>query len=370
MHDGAVTAVEACRIGAVGRRRDGGMRYWCLAHRADATAKYGKRARVCRYAHVAPVSPAEYLSLNVDDYPGGIALWGAVPPVYDTTAQGVDRGIHVHARRAADGKKDIDETYRAVSLSGGPLPPGGLAVSELDAIYYMVTSIFGYAMRHIPCSHCGYSHLDRDWFSVHAHRRHLCAGCGKNFRDTEPGIGNPACRVRDVFGGVAQETVAASRKLTIRQEEYPGGIRIWGSNPAIVWTGNGTEAVGIHVHVFGPDGGALLEDDTFAEVTVDGTALDPAMVRTLMAQSALPHVAQRVVTLSCPRCGAPKFCAGADAFTPALTHRCNRCGAAFAGKGRFRKTIGNPLVGILEHLASRAPRPPQKHDMGLLPEVP
>ena len=23
--------------------------------------------------------------LNMDEYPGGLALWGAVPPVYDTT---------------------------------------------------------------------------------------------------------------------------------------------------------------------------------------------------------------------------------------------------------------------------------------------
>ena len=33
-----------CRIGLVGKRRDGASRYWCFEHKADATAKYGKRA--------------------------------------------------------------------------------------------------------------------------------------------------------------------------------------------------------------------------------------------------------------------------------------------------------------------------------------
>ena len=37
----------------------------------------------------------------------------------------------------------------------------------------MVSSIFQYQMKHVACSYCDYSHLDRDWFSVHPHRRHL-----------------------------------------------------------------------------------------------------------------------------------------------------------------------------------------------------
>ena len=39
------------------------------------------------------------LDLNLDQYPGGVGLWGAVPPVYDTTRLPLDFGIHVHARR-------------------------------------------------------------------------------------------------------------------------------------------------------------------------------------------------------------------------------------------------------------------------------
>ena len=75
---------------SVGKRRDGGTRYWCLQHKADATAKYGKRARTCRAAHVRPIGESDTLVLHLDKYEGGIALWGAVPPVYDTTRQPLD----------------------------------------------------------------------------------------------------------------------------------------------------------------------------------------------------------------------------------------------------------------------------------------
>jgi hypothetical protein len=89
---------NTCDIVAVGKRRDGGTRYWCLQHKADATAKYGKPAKACRAAHIPAINPKEMFSLNIDKYKGGVALWGAVPPVYDTTTLPMDRGIHVHAR--------------------------------------------------------------------------------------------------------------------------------------------------------------------------------------------------------------------------------------------------------------------------------
>src|SRR5215469_13382251 len=199
-HDSEMYSVAApveCQIIPVGKRRDGGTRYWCISHKADATAKYGKAATACRTAHIPPIREEDIFSLDIDKYPGGIALWGAVPAVYDTTRLPIDRGIHIHARVSKDAKKEMDRTFRAVRIVGERLPKKGILVSELDAIYYMVTSIFGYEMRSVRCSYCDYPHLDRDWFSVHPHRRHLCAGCGKHFTDTESGVGNPIIGVRD-----------------------------------------------------------------------------------------------------------------------------------------------------------------------------
>jgi transposase-like protein len=360
---------EDCIVVAVGKRRDGGTRYWCLRHKADATAKYGKPAKACRAAHIAAPRPEEVLLLDIDRYKGGIALWGAVPAVYDTTRLPMDRGIHVHARLRPKDKKEMDCTYRAIRLVSGRLPKEGILVSELDATYYMVSSLFGFQMRYVTCPYCDWPHLDKDWFSVHPHRRHLCAGCGKQFSDTQSGVGNPIMGVRDACGVGKQETTPSKLILDIKQSEFPNGIQIWGSNAAFLWTRACAEEEGIHVHAFGKDPDKPELDETYGRVTIDGIDLDPTMVRVLMAQSALPSLKSRVRSMDCPSCGEPQFSDGEGAFTPAETHRCVRCGKEFPGRSRFRKTILNPLPRILERLAKKAPREPQKHSLDLLPET-
>jgi len=358
-----------CRIVPVGKRRDGGTRFWCLLHKADATAKYGRAADHCRYAHFPQINDKDILTLDVNAYPGGIALWGAVPAVYDTTRLPLDRGIHVHTREQPGREKWTDRTYRCVRLIGEPLPNEGVLVSELDAIYYMVSSVFGYEMKHVTCSYCGDSHLDKDWFSIHPHRRHLCAGCGRTFRGTEIAIGNPICRVRELLGCRTHKLKSAPKKLEIRQADYPGGIQIWGSNPAFLWTAKRSEEEGIHVHAFTVDGSEPEKNDTYSEVIIDGIRLDASMVRTLMAQNALPHIAERVVAISCNACGKPWFATGNSAFTPSNAHSCSRCGRILRSTSRLRRIIGNPLLTVLDQLAAQALRAPQKHDLGLLPET-
>jgi hypothetical protein len=366
---GAQEPTGACNIAPVGKRRDGGTRYWCLAHRADATAKYGRPAKACRGAHLTPISSKDILALDLDRYRGGVALWGAVPPVYDTTRLPLDFGVHVHARTGVDGEKVIDNTYRAVRLSGRQLPSDGLLVSEIDAVYYMVSSVFGFDTRDVCCTSCGYPHLDKDWFSVHPHRRHLCAGCGKNFRDTVSAIGNPIRAIQETSGLLPRKPAKAVKPLSLRQRDYPGGIQIWGSNPAIIWSSKKREQEGIHVHAYKRDGGPANPDETFSAVEIDGVSLDPIMVRTLMAQNSLPHLENRVVPLKCDSCGAMEFSAGTQAVTPVAGRTCSKCGGHTKGATRLRKTISNPLIATLEHLAESAPRPPQKHATGLLPET-
>jgi transposase-like protein len=356
---------EACRVECVGTRRDGGKRYWCMVHRADATAKYGRRAGRCRYAHVIPPLPSEIRRIDVQKYPGGLALWGAVPPVYDTTRRPLDRGIHVHARSRPGKEKDIDQTYRSVllrGLKGGPADE--ISVTELDAIYYMVTSVFGFAMKYVECTDCKHPHLDKDWFSVHAHRRHLCAGCGRTFRDTDVAIGNPISSLR-----LTSTSRPAKKKKKIKQADFPGGIQVWGSNPAIVWTGNEREEDGIHLHAFESDASSPAVDDTYALVEIDGITLEPTLVRTSMGQSALPHIASRVQALSCPACKVPHFDEGALAFTPHAIHSCQNCGTDFKSPNRLKNTIGNPMLATIDELARFAPRTPQQHDLQLIPET-
>lgn len=325
----------------------------------------------CRLADVPTIGERDIIELRLDDYPGGIALWGAVAPIYDTTRLALDRGIHIHTRIRSDGEKEMDKTVRAVRLLGDALPPAGVTVSEHDAIYYMVSSVFGYGTKYIECTYCRFPHLDRDWFSVHPHRRHLCAGCGRYFRDDEHAVGNPIRILQVACGDQQRVARPAGRTMEIRQADYPGGLQIWGSNQAFLWTSARPEEEGIHLHAFRSDDGETPTiDDTFSEVVVDGVHLDPTMVRVWMAQSALPHLHGRSLSGNCPSCGTPKFCGGESGFTPVATHGCDSCGRGFATRHRLRKTILNPLPAIVAHLAETAPRPPQYHDMGLLPEAP
>jgi hypothetical protein len=358
-----------CKVVAVAKRRDGGTRYWCLNHRADATAKYGKPASKCRAADDPPLRPEDIVPLNLDKYLGGVALWGAVPAVYDTTRLPMDRGIHAHARVTPDAKKEMDWTYRAVRILGAGLPKAGIVVQETDAIYYMVTSVFGHPMRYVTCTHCGWPHLDKDWFSVHPHRRHLCAGCGKHFRDSVTGIGNPILGVRLACGAGQHKTAPSQKKLDIRQADFPGGVQIWGSNPAFLWTSSRAEAEGIHVHAF-LDGQNNPElDETYGRVIIDGVRLDPEMVRVLMAQSVMPSLKDRIRSIECPACSLAQFSSGEAAYNATAIHTCSGCGLQFGAPGRLRKTVANPLLAILAELAKMAPRQPQQHRLDLLAET-
>ena len=92
--------------------------------------------------------------------------------------------------RKADGQVPENTHLRresfAAYLARRPARELGAYVDELDAIYFMATTIFGYTMKQVRCTTCGYAHLDRDWFSVHPHVRHLCAGCAHQLANTQP----------------------------------------------------------------------------------------------------------------------------------------------------------------------------------------
>lgn len=281
----------------------------------------------------------------------------------------MDRGIHVHARLRRNSKKEMDETFRAVCVLGKQLPNEGIVVAEIDAIYYMASSVFGYPMKHVACTYCNWSHLDKDWFSVHPHQRHLCAGCGRHFRDCERGVGNPIMALREACRAEALKPVPTKRKLDIRQRDYPGGVQIWGSNAAFLWTGEHAEDEGIHVHAFAKDGDHPVVDEIYGRVLIDGVELDAQMVRILMAQRAMPSIQDRVVSLNCPKCSNATFSTDEEAFTPTVEHTCSTCRVTFPARGRLRKTIANPLPEIFTKLAAAAPRPPQNHRLELMPET-
>lgn len=335
---------KPCDIHDVGKRRDGRHRYWCMEYKADATGKYGKKLEKCRKADFQPILEDEIHTLDLDYYKGGVALWGAVPASYDTTPWKVDRGIHLHVRKEVGGKKIVDRTFRQIVVESNDL---SLEITEEDAIYYMTSLVMGYPLKTVLCNHCGYNHLDKDVLAVNVHRKHLCAGCGRDFYDKTAGIGNPMVELKKKLGDpeMFRHVKATDKKLNISQADYQGGIQLWGSNQAIIWTSPLLEEEGIHVHCFDQNG-TIQIDDTYGKVSIDGHKLDSQMVRFFMAQSSLPHLQGSIVSLKCPECKTPHFDQGQYAHKLHVKHKCEQCACVFEAPSRKKKTISNPITDL------------------------
>lgn len=278
---------------------------------------------------------------------GSVAVWGAVAPIYDTTGLSVTPGVHVHARQERGGEKDVDDTYSSVTIKNWKKGERPITISAADAIHYMVAAVFGLKIKIIRCPSCKIPHLDEGWFSVNPHQKHLCGRCKGVFFDIERSIGNPLAGVAIPAADSMLES-AQEAALELQQSNFPGGIQLWGSNPAIFWMNQSREQRGIHVHAFGIDGNTLL-DETVPELSIDGLHLDADMVRTLMAQSSVPHLHQCVRDISCPQCGCQHFDQGNLAYVPHRNHICEQCGNGFEFQDG-KESIGNPLVGVLAQL--------------------
>jgi len=361
--------INPCEIFAVGKNRQGNVRYWCREHQAPAY-RGAIRLDKCIASNTPVLSEQEILRITPLEFAGGVAFWGAVPPIYDTTKYPIDLGIHVHARSETDGHKVIDKTYKRVIFEN--TDGSQHAIEALSAVYYMVSLVFKKVMRVVSCNHCRALHLDKDWFSIHTHKKHLCAACGREFYDTSKGIGNPLMAIKQLCGDddIFRTTVPAKKKkLDIKQSDYLGGIRIWGSNQAILWTATKSEEHGIHVHCYS-ETGTILIDDTFQSVTVDGIELDPEAVRLWMAQTALPHLSEdNFSSLTCPECKKPHCDSDELAYTPHQLHHCEHCKAEFITPGRKKLVISNPMLQIIQQLSLSATRAPQIHSSFLRPEV-
>lgn len=345
-----------CAVEAVGKQRNGKPRFWCMTHQSSATGKYGRRLERCEGAYRA-ADRSQATELDPAAYPGGLALWGAVKPVYDTSRVGVEEGVHVHAREEVNGDKVIDGTFSTVTL---PLMRNLFDASK--ALITVETAVASYVSRFLDrpmmslfCTYCGEPHLDSEWFAVKPHKRHLCHNCGKIFPVNERCISNPLVSLRHMLRdrGETRSLEPAVEELDLKQADYPGGLQIWASNEALLWTSPEPEKEGIHVHAYAADGVTRLIDDTYAEVTIDGTRLDKDHLRYFMAQQALKYLDGKVVSLRCT-CGEAYFDAGEAAFRPHSDHRCKRCDTHLRSKGRRKKVVSNPFVDTVAVLRALA----------------
>lgn len=345
-------SMRACRIEQVGKQRNGLPRYWCTVHKGSATGRRGIRLDQCELAYRA-AEHTDVFDLDFSEWPGGVALWGAVHPVFDTTSLSPEEGIHVHARKRDGGDKDIDRTFDAVRIKNRAnlFDESEMLITSETAVNYYLSKFMSREIRHLYCIRCGELHLDAGYFAITPHRNHLCHGCGHIFRDSGKSVSNPIAllRGRPDVPQAPHTLKRPDRKLDIRQSDCAGGIQVWASNPALLWTTSRNEEVGLHVHAFDAEGKELC-NDTYSEVVIDGVSLNEDHIRFFMAQSTLPYLVGRIKSIHCPRCGDPVFESGDSAFELKSAHKCNGCGNEFKTKGKPRLLVSNPFVEVRETL--------------------
>ena len=342
-----------CSVQAQVKRRNGKPKWWCSVHQAPAWGPDGERLLRCTEVGRFEYRDEEILELNLDDYPGGVAGWGATEALLDTAGKSYDRGVHIHARKEVNKWKVIDDTFKMVRVSKPSLLGfAPIEIHERDAVNYVASAILGHNLTYLACSHCGNIHLDADYFAVIPHRKHLCNACGREFFDpfSRTSISNPLMKVKEALGDflVNRQVVEVDRRLQLRKEDFPGGIQIWASNPAIIWTSPKLEEAGIHVHAY-DERGRRLVDDTFGYVEINGYVLETEMVRVYMAQMCLPYLIDVLYSLACSHCGGQHFDRGEFAVKPHQSHECEHCGHTFSSPKR-KLVVSNPFVSIREKL--------------------
>jgi transposase-like protein len=344
-----------CTIEYLGKYRNGKPKYWCKTH-FTMTNKIGNDTpENCDKKDQPKISENDKYVLNPTEWEGGIGVWGSLEPVYNTSPHiGHDSGIHLHARNHESGDKQIDYTFKELAVL---TPETDLFNSEnyitLNteiAHAYTASMVFGKDMKYLKCPHCKMGHIDADFYAVTYHKKHMCTYCGKDFVDSERGISNPVVEIQRIFGSATdQRTIhIVDRVLNIQQKDYLGGIQIWGSNPAIIWTANRQEEAGIHVHVFSDKKGTeAFADETFGKVIIDGIELNGQEIRFLMVQNSLSHLIGKVITIYCPSCNLAHCDRGDYGIRPHEHHLCEFCSNEFTTP---EKCVGNPIIEKLDEL--------------------
>ncbi|WP_090639994.1 hypothetical protein [Mucilaginibacter sp. OK283] len=344
-----------CNIKAETKLRNGYPNWWCFTHFASARGEGGAKMDRCIKANMPKIIESEKIYIDIDEYRGGVGVWGSLEAVYDSKRVIPEKGVHVHLRKTPDAEKEVDKTFKEVYIK----VPGTLfedeqwiMIDEYTACAYTASVLFDRKIKVITCKHCKKPHIDADWFAVHYHKKHFCTYCGRDFIDTEPGISNPIVYLQGIFQErlANRKLINVDRVLRIKQEDYPGGIQIWASNPAIIWTAERAEEAGIHVHLFKEKSGMPFSDDTYGTVEIDGILLDAEMVRFFMVQKSFGFLGKFVVSLACPKCSKEHFDKGENAFKPHKTHDCEHCGNVFDDGTRYKGVVSNPIVAKLQAL--------------------
>ena len=277
-------ATLPCHIVPCGKFRNGAKRWYCKTHqmhwgtKADIAALPESGEVTCSNHSVGMSYVVNPIVVEFNDFEE-IGIWCSLPPPMSTRpVQKRPPKIHIHKRLAGEGKKLLDRDFDAIICSYNQ-DLGLFANVEITQIQITPPAAFefvrsleeGRGMSCVTCKRCGYPHLDLGSFAVTSHAKHFCGNCGNDSVWSDGKIvSTPLKPLHDQFNN-SNTYVVPARVLNL-DEYLKHDFEIWSSTPAVVWTADRAQELGIHVHVY--DGVRRIVDDTFGEVTFKGRALD------------------------------------------------------------------------------------------------
>lgn len=286
-------AILPCDFVDAGRYRNGADRWWCRTHQThwgiNADLAAAKRAgRMVCSNHAQPMSyvvnPVTIdIQSNYD-----IGVWCSLPAAISSAGVIPNRQpkIHVHVRKKNDTYKSIDKDFLAIALKYddahdmfGHANINIVNITPPAAFEFLKSKILNRAMDCINCSHCKHPHLDLGSFAATPHKKHFCGNCGRDSTWSRyPIISTPLKPMHDAYGS-PNNFVLSSKTLNL--DEYQGcNFVAWASTPAIIWTADRPQEVGIHIHL--ADHYQRFIDDTFGEVIYQGQPLNRNSLLELM----------------------------------------------------------------------------------------
>jgi hypothetical protein len=197
----------------------------------------------------------------------------------------------VHKRFSGDNKKNLDRDFDAIVCSYnqnlGLFSSGEITQIQITppAAFEFVKSLEnGREMSCVTCKKCGYPHLDLGSFANTPHAKHFCGNCGNDSVWSDGKIvSTPLKPLHDQFNNSNQYIVP---DRTLNMDEYPGlKFDVWSSTPAVLWTADRPQELGIHVHIY--DKGRRVVDDTFGVVIYQGQELDRKVLWQEMAKNTI-----------------------------------------------------------------------------------
>jgi hypothetical protein len=328
-----------CKIAWEVKKRNGKPNWWCTTHAQEASGPDGAALSACPGAWFdSQPAPRE---LDIDATSGVFSGWGALAPAIQIGNCPIEPGgVHIHRRKTAGAKKDLDDSFDIVRIHGR----NGMVVTveTMAAQAYSISELSGQQVEVLQCPKgaCGFKHIDELKFATNGHVKHLCNKCGRNFRRKALSIGNPLADAFEILGiPRPPEPVAVDRPLSLNREDY-SGIGMWASNKAIITNCTKAEDRGIHVHAWDHSGRQVL-DETYSPVYLDGELIDEAALRALNVQRELAHGTTPILALACNSCGSSVISPASGWIEADTTHTCQVCSHTNMTR---RRVFLNPLA--------------------------